>query len=439
MNRLLCPVEHEFWLLDQAVSQNFVIVARISVKLEILKKIEPFLRKALDIQQERNPALNCKFKDGETPEFVTGNIPQIPIRIMAQKDDRHWLEIAEEEMRKPMPWETGPLIRVVLLIFQDQNKFDLLVTFCHIIADAMAGVMVVKNLLSTIDKLSRQEKIVPEPPFPGQPPSVELLRKDMKYPPEFLDIGGRIRRYFHKPVELKGDMEVLPYNRITRVIHKTIIPDETKKLAAKCKKEKTSMHGVLCAALMQAVVEKIRESQNVPKKGSLMIGCATPVNIRHLFSRSMDKEIGNFISDAIHYQLIDNHSSLWKAARKVKESLQREIKFGRDVKALYNGGKLLQSNVTPNEIAVNINRLFPPVAVTNLGRLDIPAQFGDLTLEQLHFTLAIAVVKNGFAVAVTTFHGLMTLNFLYSQPYLSENKAKEIMESTMKRLKDAIE
>jgi NRPS condensation-like uncharacterized protein len=90
-------------------------------------------------------------------------------------------------------------------------------------------------------------------------------------------------------------------------------------------------------------------------------------------------------------------------------------------------------------VAVNINKLFPPVVVTNLGRLDIPEQFGDLTLEQLHFTLAIAVLKNGFAIAVSTFRGLMTLNFLYSEPYISEKKANEIMESTMKRLKEATE
>jgi NRPS condensation-like uncharacterized protein len=223
------------------------------------------------------------------------------------------------------------------------------------------------------------------------------------------------------------------------VIQRILAPDETKKLRASCKKEKTSIHGALTAAFLQAVVEQIRQQKEISKKGPLMIGCTTPVNMRDLFSRPMGEEIGDYISHALHFQLVHENASLWHVARKVKKSLDRELKFRRDIKATSGIGELLEAFSTPMEIVKALEDEFPPVAVTNMGRLDINEQFGDLTLEELHFAVSInPACKNGFAIAVTTHRGRMTLNFLYAEPYISKERANIIVESTMKRLKDAI-
>lgn len=434
MNRALNAFEYVGRLVDQAVSQNFVMVARISKTIK-----ESILRQALDILQQRHPPLKCKYKNSDPPEYTSEGVPKIPLHIIERKDDKHWIEVAEKETQEQFPWTIGPLTRVVLL--ESKDKCDLLVAFCHIIADATAGVKVVKEVLTYADKLSRGETVTPGPPLPELPSTHDMIRTDLKFPPEFLDISGRIMRAFHKPMEMKGDQDAPPEKRITKVIQKILTPEETKELAARCKKEKNSVHSVLCAATLQTIVEQIRRSNEVKarKKGPLMIGCISPVNIRHLLSHQVGDDIGNFISDAFHYQLIDDKSSLWTAARKVKKSIQKEIKYGRDIKAVRDVGDLLEICSTPLDAFSYVYKMVPPTGVTNMGRLDIPEQFGDIRLEELHFTVSInPAIKNGFGLAVTTFRGRMIINFLYSAPYLSKERANAMVENTMKRLKEAI-
>lgn len=431
MNRPLSALEHATWLIDQVISQNFVLVARVSWPLT-----EALLRQSLDMVQKQFPLLQCKINNEQVPEFVTGDVPAIPIRIIKRTDENHWLEETEKEILEPFPWTKGPLMRVVLL--KSQEICDLLVTFCHIASDATSGVMVVKELLSIAGKMAVGETVSIKAPLSISPSSFDLLKKDLKYKPEFLDIPGRIRRVLHKPVELQGDQEVLPEKRITRIIHRVLSQDETDKLSARCKKEKTSVHAALCAAFMQAVVEQIRYSQ-IRKKGPFMISCVTPVNIRQLFNRDTTGDIGYYISHALHYQLIYDGSSLWTAAKRVKKSLQRELDYGRDIKGLLSEGDLLTEYPSPIDMVRGLNDSYPPLAVTNMGRLDIPEQFGNLKLEELHFAVSInPSVKSGFAIAATSFRGGITINFLYAEPYISKKRAELMVESTMKRLKDAI-
>jgi NRPS condensation-like uncharacterized protein len=434
MNRPLSAFEQISWLAEQVLCLNFVVVAHL---LEPLN--EDALTQALNLIQDRHPPLQCKIKQGEVPLFISEDVPPIPLKIIDRKDDDHWIEEAEKGTREVLPWKTGPLARVSML--KSPKKCDLVFTFNHIIADATSGVKVIRELLGYVDTLSRGEKPNSQTPLAQLPATHDIIKKNLKYPPGFLDIFGRVERALYKPVELPDDVKVPPEKRITRVIQRILSQSETKRLISRSRKENTSVHGALCAAVLQTIIEKIRASKNlkVRKKGPLMIGCMTPINIRHLLSVPVKDDIGNFISDAFHYQLIDDKSSLWAAARKVKKSIQREIKFGRDIKAVLGVGEIMNTNPSPIDIIKSVSQLVPPVFVTNMGRLDIPERFGEIVLENLHFILSInPTAKNGFAMAVTSFRGGITINFFYADPYLSKEKAVNMVESTMKRLKDAI-
>ena len=431
MKRPLSPVEHVNWLIDQVIPQNFVMVAGISGQLA-----GDFLRRSLDIIQDKYALLKCKVIGLEGPEFVSGDVPGIPLRIIDRKDENHWLEETEKEIHEPFPWAKGPLMRVVLLTSMD--KCDLLLTFCHIASDATSGVAIANDLLCTLSRLSSGEDIAFKTALSLSPSSLDLLKKDLKFKPKFLDFPGHAWRTLYKIKELQGDGETLPEKRMTRIIQDIISEDETNRLINRCKAKKTSVHGVLCAALMQAVVEEIRFSGE-GKRGPLMISCVTPVNIRKYFIRPIGEDIGYYISHALHSQLIDDRSSLWIAANRVKKSLQRELDFGRDIKGLLSDGDLMTRYSSPLELVRGLNETYPPLAVTNMGRVDIPQQFGNLKLEKFHFAVSInPSVKNGFALAVTNFNGLTILNFLYAEPYLLKQRAVKLVENTMKRLKAAV-
>jgi hypothetical protein len=426
-------VERANWLVDQAVSLSFVIVAHISGPLT-----GAVLRQALDIVQKKYPPLRWKIKEGPVPEFVTGGVPGIPLRIIERKSKDHWIKEAEKEMQEQFPWTEGPLVRVVQLVSKNKNECDLVFTFCHIASDALSGVIVMKDILTFAGKLSRGETLEYPTPLPIPLSSIDLLKKELKYEPDLSGTKDRID--LRKPVELEAEKEVPPHKRITRIIHKELSQSEVKLLVEKCKEEKASVHGALFAAFLPAVVEQIRKTQDVPQKGPLNIGALSPVNIRHHFIKPVPEDIGYYISFAIHHQLVDEHSSFWETARQIKEALETEIKAGQDIKAILGVGDLIKTTTTPLELMREVNASLPPVGITNLGSVDIPRQYGDLRLKKFHFTLAISVgSKNGLGMAIMTFAGIMAINFLFSEPHRARQKAEIIAEATMKRLKRAVE
>lgn len=425
MNRPLSTFEKAFWLLDQASSQNGIIVARISGTIK-----KSVLRQALDIVQERHPPLQCRIKPGNVPEFVTGGVPQIPLRVVKRKHDHHWIEEAEEECVRAMPWTTGPFVRIVLL--QSGDKCDLVASFFHVIADGLSIVSFLHNLFRVIGRLSSGDTPDHEPPLPELPSTLDLLKKDLKYKKDYTEPSNHVN---HKPVEIPADKDPPTGREITRLIPRTLSQTDTKKIVTRCKENKVSIHAAVCAALMQTVVKQVRESREVPKKGPLLIGCITPINIRHRFRISIGEDIGNFITGSYHYQLIDDKSSLWDAAREVKKSLAWELEHGKDVEVILNIGNFFKENSTPADMARDMDKVVPPLTVTNFGRVNIPEQYGNILLEELHPVSNFYPRKNRITIVVLTYRGRMTMDFFYSEPFLSKERARLIAENTINRLK----
>jgi NRPS condensation-like uncharacterized protein len=431
MSRKLSTIEYANLLLDRVVCTNLAIIARVSGVLT-----EPVLRQALDYVQAKYPSLRWKIKDGDVPEFISEGVPKIPLRIVQGKHDLHWIEEAEKEIYEQCPHFQGPLLRLVQVISKDKKSCDLVIGCCHAATDGLSIIMVIKDLLSTAAKLLQGENVPPPTPLPEPLPSTELLRKDLEFEPYPLDEAS-IKAF--KSEVLMGDLDVPPHKRITRVIHKVLDEGETQKLVDTCKKENTSVHAALCAVFFQAVVEQIRSQQKPPQKGPLMISCISPVDIRHHFIKPVEEDIGYYISFAIHYQRINENAPIWPAAREIKEAILTEIKSGKDIDAILSVGEFWKDYPDPIEMVRALNKSYPPVALTNMGRIDIPQQYGDLNLEQLHAIGAInCATRSGFAICVNTFRGRLTLNFLYADPFISKKRANTIVESTIKRLREAI-
>jgi Phthiocerol/phthiodiolone dimycocerosyl transferase C-terminus len=429
MNRPLSPLEHVVWLIDQSIHQNFVMIARLS---GFVKDVETHLRLALDLLQKKYPPLNCKILGGEKPVFDMKNVPQIPLDIMARKGENHWIEIAEQEMKTAIPWALGPLTRANLLISKNDSTADLMITFCHVVADATSGVMFMQNLLTCIQQMGKGETVNFGPAMEPLPAPDNLIKKDLQFQSD-------VSADPFEPAQLMGDEVTPPDLRTTRVIQKMLSAAETKKLVTRSKQEKTSVHGALCAAMMQAVAEQIRKSQDSPAAGPLYIGCVTPVDMRRHLTMDVSEYIGDFISQAIHYQPIDENSSLWDAARSIIKSLKQEMKAGNDIKGIQGAGECLNPIPNPRDLAISLHSSSAPLVATNLGRLDIPLKFGKLNLEAIHFTVGInADGKNGFGISITTFRDQLTINFLYADPYISKNKVNELISSTMNRLLESL-
>lgn len=433
MNRPLSDLEQVLWAVDQTVNQNWVQIARLSKPLS-----ESVVRKTLDLIQQRHPPLRCKIKEGNPPEFSSEGVPRIPLRVSKRESDDQWIGESDREMPPDFNWFEGPFIRATLLV--DDTGCDLLITVSHIVADGISGINLLRNFLVIAGKLASGETVEPEPSLPERPSPTDLIRRDLRFPPDFLDISGKLLRLFHKPVALHGDVDVPHEKRTSHLIPRHLSEIETKALLSRSKHEKTTVQGAICAALLQTLVAHIKEKQDVRKKGPLLINCLSPVNIRPHFTVPVEDDLGNFISNAQHYQLIDEAAPFWDAARKVKVSLQREIRFGRDIKASFQDQSgLLAHYQKTGDVVRELSKYLSPVFVTNVGRLYLPEQYNDLVLDEFHYNLSInPFARDGLIIIVTTFRKRINLEFIHAKPYISRERAEAIIENTIRRIKAAI-
>ena len=432
MNRPLSPIEHMMWQVDQIARQNFVFVARILGQIS-----EETLRKALDVLQDKFSSLKIRIQDGAIPEYTTNDVPRIPLRTIAMRDEFHWQEEAEKEIDTVFPFKTGPLVRSVLL--NSEKKSDLLLSFCHVPTDGISSLMVLDFLLKIIGDFSQGKPKTPLQNIPLSPASIDLLRKDLKYPNRSFSIIERIKKKIFKPVELMPEIDTPLEKKRSRFLFAQLSKEETHKLLYLAKKEKTTAHGAISAAFFQAIIEQIRSNQNVPQRGPLMLGCFSPVNIRQFFTRSVQEDIGYYISVAVHYQLINEHSSLWSVARKIIKSLKKEIYFGNDIKILFSVNDILKQISDPYELATSIHISNAPIVSTNLGRINLSDQYGDLKLEALYYPASIHFdAKSGLCLESGTFQDCLNLGFLYVEPIVSKKRAEQILSNMIERLKNAI-
>ena len=94
--------------------------------------------------------------------------------------------------------------------------------------------------------------------------------------------------------------------------------------------------------------------------------------------------------------------------------------------------------LTSTELGQEWQRRTPSTTgLTNLGRVELPGDFGALSIQSLHF----AVSPGGLgdcACTATTYNGTLRWNFLFAAPLFSRARANRISDDAVRRLMDAI-
>lgn len=177
--------------------------------------------------------------------------------------------------------------------------------------------------------------------------------------------------------------------------------------------------------MLLSVYDKIKTE----KSDKTCISCRSFVDLRRRLSPAIDNEnLGSVASAVSTFHNISPQTDFWQLAREVKQEVKQAINRGDMFNIILMFTEIL------NALLSSSNKAPLAVEVTNLGQVDISVNYGSLKLEEISFMPSQGVFGGVFFAAVTTLKGKMMLNFVFSQPSLSQGTIEDLIDNTMSYL-----
>jgi hypothetical protein len=429
-SRPLVPLEHTVEILNQlAASFNVVTVSRIQGRLDAT-----VLRKAIYLLQQRHPLLNYCI-DGELKgqlQLQPQTSHYIPVTI-AEGEENDWQDAVFAELNTKIESHLG-LIRVVLVTQAKTQTHHLITTLHHAISDGLSTIHLHRDILTYCHHILADQIPTELEPLPILP-SVEALMplahqgRRGKLSSLFFLFKLKFNYLYYQPKTLPFEQTVDISSRRCGFVRRELSPEITTQLIDRCRQEKTTVQGVLCAAMLLSIATHLR----TPKQPQVPAVCRTYTDIRRRLNPPIDPQHLGFLAGAIaSFHHLNPDRSLWELAREVRQQLQTGLAKGDDFHIVRQAKTLAEALLAqPNQAPITVE-------VTNVGRVDIPTTYGPLVLEDISYCLPQAVFGAVYTVTATTFRNRMVLNFMYSIPSIREQTIATLSQDTITQILNAL-
>ncbi|MGJ5630795.1 phthiocerol/phthiodiolone dimycocerosyl transferase family protein [Nostoc sp. CALU 1950] len=423
-NRKLGRIEQAMEILNsRAKTWNIVTISRIKGYI-----CEETLAQALDVIQFRHPRLNSQIVCSKNSlSFQNQGTAKIGLRVVRQSNNQQWEEVVYEEMNKGIDSSQG-LLRVVLVhLLGDQHITYLITTIHHAIADGLSSIQLHSEILTCCQKIVSGEPINPGASLTPLPPIEELMPEWTK------GFKGRInsiifllqlgfKKIWNRPKTLGFEKYVSIAKRRCNIIHRQLDQDLTQKFVNHCRQENTTVHSALCAVMMFTIGRKIIKGN----RKNIRVNCLSYFDLRRLIEPVIsDNHMAVLASSIMEFHTIEKNTSLWELAREVKQKLEVSKKSGDLFKMILIAKDLIDfCFIYPRQVAAT-------VSVSNVGRVNIPKHYGEFELEEISFAGSHALYAGVFIIHASTFQGKMLLNFVFSEPSISQNTMETLVNNVM--------
>jgi NRPS condensation-like uncharacterized protein len=360
MERYLGSFEHSSWLYNQFCPMDFATVAKLQGQFSVDR-----LSKVLEQVQQRHPLLRVRIATDALgqPKFVETDA-EIPLRLVARTDDslserlrqRQWQTELEVELARSLDWQVAPLLRVVLL--QSGDESELMIICHHTIADGRSGIYLMRDLLQglcgqTFERSELADAISLESALPGIALSPVATPKPKDYVP--------------------------PQSRPPRPHIRSVVlsPELTQQTIQRSRAERTTVHGAIGAAFSIAFAQQDVNSD--------VLRCMHPVDVRSQLSLPIPEGVGLYICLCMTSHSLQADAAFWDVARAVKFQLS-QIDIAQHLVEEVQLRQPAMANLTDATAFAEASRVqFPcQLHVTNLGRIDLAQQYGNIRIEAIH-------------------------------------------------------
>jgi NRPS condensation-like uncharacterized protein len=431
------------------------MVARIKGKVS-----EDMLKNAVMKAQQRHAPLRMRIEEDQQHDlwFTSDGVQEIPIKVVPRETGKDWIKIHAEGCRSPYEFETRPAIRFILV--QSPEVSELIILCHHIICDGMSLAYLARDLMMHLGDPAAEVEALPA----LKPISFENLPRDVSPPGIVKYFINKIRQSWADEMVTFDQEDYAALNKAYwESYHHEILSIElseakTASLVAACRKENVTVNTAIITSFLGAQHfirgEKLYHAKTV-----------SAVSLRDRLPNPPGEGMGYYAQGMEVKYKYNPKKSFWENARsyhkKVSKNTSNKKVFG-DLPSFLQ----MDSNIYEALSFKKIGALVKPdspryeklsafsqredvvvrllkranmetletkllgAAITNLGRLDFPKNYGELELERLIMQPggAFPLVHVDMVIGVVTAAGKLSLVVEYAE--------EAVDTPTMKKIKD---
>lgn len=354
--------------------------------------------------------------------------PEIPLRIVERADDDDWNHETVRELGTSFDIKNGPLLRITWI--RSAVASDLIMAFHHCMCDGGSGVALLNDLLTLLD--DPQAEIGKAPAFQSMRDLIpaEILhnrrnRLKAKVSAALVDAGLSLGSLFISTKNKPG-----PRSRSgDYLINWKLGTEQSKALFTHCKQEGVTVNTAIGLALMEAF-----KAINGPGAH----GKATcPVDIRRYMpevARDMLFSYGLALNISLKKAF---GNSFWEKAKTLQAHVSKQMarlnpyEFTMIMEASHRSVHKLRRFLTYAKVGNDF-------MFSNMGKLDILAQYRHFTVETIYSPTVIGPFANPNTIITTTFKGQMDFSFVSNQEFMPRTTAMQIRDKAMEILFETV-
>jgi NRPS condensation-like uncharacterized protein len=414
------------------------------------------------VQQQHALLRFCiKEDDNHTQWFSSTGVQPIPVAIVPRHSKDDWIKVHADALKVPFEFETQPAIRFILVHSNDVS--ELIILCHHIICDGMSLAYLARDLMMQLGDPGEDIELKPAPP------AIDLdnLPDDVTQ--------SSIVKYFIKRMNRKWaadreyfdsqDYQVLTKAYWDNYSHAFICIElsekETSDLVARCRKEKTTVNSALTAAFCGAQSFIEGEDSYHPK-------VVVAADLREQLPQDPGEGMGMY-AGGVELKFKYNHKlTFWENARKFNQKIQPKY-TSKNMFSNINNWLYLDQTILDAIPFKELGGLVPPdspryeklsnfhkkedvvlrilkqdnldsleaklwgTAVTNLGRLDFPSNYGPLELERLILQPGggFPLANVNLVIGAVTCSGKLSLIVEYAEQTMDPQMVETIKDKAM--------
>ncbi|MFJ4828941.1 condensation domain-containing protein [Streptomyces sp. NPDC088747] len=384
-DRPLGVAERFMWLMSRRFDNHATLTARVLGTTEVDR-----WRSALDALVRRHPLLTARVEDTRTgPHIRFGAHRAVPLRVR-ELSQSSWQDQLSVEMHTPLDGAEGPLLRVTLL--HGPDSCVVILAGHHAVVDGLSFVHLTRDLLTLVSGGTPSGTPASDPVDPFIQEGVMAAAALLPPEPDIV------------PSDLPGTFRDGPGKQLL-VSAAELTAGETAALRRWAREEKTTVNGAVAAAVLAS------GAALVPGWETRTLRVHTPIQLRQFLpSRAEGAEgVGNILAPATTGQP-GTERDLGTAARSFTDGLApfRETAAVMGSFALW--GTVLGQGIGPAQMCDMLAAVAPhDVLLTNLGALDLPVRYGELTLDALWGPSVFFGFEGEHTVGVNTLDGVLRL------------------------------